>query len=66
MRPSACSVFEVPLRPAPEIGPPTAQSTPFEIGEDARIPGGVSPADLCAFLEDLIPRLTHLAHPGPR
>jgi hypothetical protein len=38
----------------------------IEIGDDARIPGGVSPADLRAFLEDLITRLTRLAHPGPK
>lgn len=38
----------------------------IEIGDDARIPGGVSPADLRIFLEDLITRLTRLAHPGQK
>jgi hypothetical protein len=38
----------------------------IEIGDDARIPGGISPPELRAFLEDLIARLTRLAHPGPK
>lgn len=33
------------------------------IGDDAAIPGGVSPADLQAFLADLIARLTRLSFP---
>lgn len=33
------------------------------IGDDAAIPGGVFPADLQAFLADLIARLTRLSFP---
>ncbi len=33
------------------------------VGDDAAIPGGVSPADLQAFLADLIARLTRLSFP---
>jgi len=35
----------------------------IQIGEDASLPGGVPAADLRAFLEDLISRLTRLAYP---
>jgi len=34
------------------------------VGEDARPPGGVTPADLRAYLHELIGRLTRLAYPG--
>jgi hypothetical protein len=34
------------------------------IGSDARIPAGVTPAELRAFLEDLVSRLTRLAYPA--
>ena len=34
------------------------------IGDDAAIPGGVSPTELRSFLSDLIARLTRLSFPG--
>lgn len=34
------------------------------VGSDARIPAGVTPADLQGFLEDLVSRLTRLAYPA--
>lgn len=33
------------------------------VGPDARIPAGVTPVELRAFLEDLVSRLTRLAYP---
>jgi hypothetical protein len=35
-----------------------------QIGDDARIPGGVTPAELRRFIADVIERLTRLAFPG--
>lgn len=35
----------------------------IQIAEDARLPGGISPADLRDFLEKLISQLTRLAYP---
>lgn len=35
----------------------------IEIGDDARIPGGVTPAELRDFIVDLVKRLTRLAYP---
>lgn len=35
-----------------------------QIGDDARIPGGVTPEELRRFIADLIERLTRLAFPG--
>ena len=35
-----------------------------QIGDDARIPGGVTPEELRRFIADLIARLTHIAFPG--
>jgi hypothetical protein len=34
------------------------------VGSDARIPAGVTPVELRAFLEDLVSRLTRLAYPA--
>lgn len=36
----------------------------IRIGEDARVPGGVTVAELRAFVRDLRDRLAHLAFPG--
>ena len=36
----------------------------IDVGEDADVPGGLSPADLRAFLADLQMRLTRLAFPA--
>ena len=33
--------------------------------EDARVPGGVPPAELQEYLRDLVRRLTRLAYPDP-
>jgi hypothetical protein len=35
----------------------------ISIGEDATLPGGVTPAQLREYLDDLVERLTRLAHP---
>lgn len=35
-----------------------------QIGDDARIPGGVSPDELRRFIADLVTRLARLAYPG--
>ncbi len=35
-----------------------------QIGDDARIPGGVTPDELRRFISDLVGRLTRLAFPG--
>ena len=34
------------------------------VGSDSRIPAGVTPVELRAFLEDLVSRLTRLAYPA--
>ncbi len=36
----------------------------IQIGDDARIPGGIAPAELREFIADLIKRFTRLAFPG--
>ncbi|HSN98862.1 MAG TPA: nucleotidyl transferase AbiEii/AbiGii toxin family protein [Candidatus Nanopelagicales bacterium] len=36
----------------------------IEIGDDARIPGGIQPAELRAAIADWVALLTRLAHPG--
>lgn len=36
------------------------------VGSDARIPAGVTPAELRTFLEDLVSRLARLAYPATR
>jgi predicted nucleotidyltransferase component of viral defense system len=36
----------------------------IQIGDDARIPGGITPADLREFIADLIKRFSRLAFPG--
>ncbi|WP_437683056.1 nucleotidyl transferase AbiEii/AbiGii toxin family protein [Sorangium sp. So ce131] len=38
----------------------------IEIADDARVPGGVVPADLRAFVEELISLFARLAHPGQK
>lgn len=38
----------------------------IEIGDDARIPGGVTPAELRAFIAGLIARLARAAYPGDK
>lgn len=36
----------------------------IQIGDDARIPGGISPDELRSFIASLIERLTRMAYPG--